>query len=179
MPAFHHPSRIESSLHILHQRNHPRINLTHEILVARIEIISIDGVEPEESVVKDGIYMLLHRVFASQSPDCTLHDWRIEESVVIHQIGLDGIAAPYPAVTFYSLNHHFPICQVQCIGTDLPDAVKQRVATFEGSTPCYILHLRLQSNTLHRNVALAFHQRIAHGTAARQQVVIVCSFGNG
>lgn len=35
------------------------------MFIACIEIIIIDGVEPEESVVKDGIYMLLHRILAS------------------------------------------------------------------------------------------------------------------
>ena len=86
MPPFNHASCVKSSLHIFHQRNHPRINLTHETLVTRIKIIIVDGIKPEERVVENSIYVLSHRVFATQGPDGALHDRRIEESIVIHQI---------------------------------------------------------------------------------------------
>ena len=136
-----HATPVEAALHIVHECLHAAVDLSHEVRVARIEVVVVDGVEPEERVVKDGVDVLLHGVFAAQCPDGAPDHGRVEEGVVVHQVRLYGIAAPHPAVALDALYHHLAVGQVQGVGSHLPDAVEQGVAALEGATLLHGLHL--------------------------------------
>ena len=177
--AFHHAAAVQSALGVVHQRLHAWVNLADKAGIARVEVVVVDGVEPEESVVQDGVDMLLHGVFATQRPDGAAHHGRVEEGVVVHQVRLDGIAAPHPAVALDALYHHLAVGQVQRVGPHLPDVVDECVAALERAAPLHVLHLREQRHAADADVTLALHQCIAHGAAANQPIVLALPLADG
>ncbi len=89
--------------------------------------------EPIEGVVHDGVHVSRDGIFASQLPDGALHAFRVEVKIVVHQVRLNGIAAPCPSVALDAVHEELACGELKCVGTDLPDDVQFDVAAAERS----------------------------------------------
>ena len=83
--------------------------------------------------------MRRHRILASQLPDGALHAFGIETQVVVHQIALDGVAAPGPSVAFDAVHEKLPRGEVQGVGGDLPYLIQFFIRTTEGTTSLRVI----------------------------------------
>ena len=63
-------------------------------------------------------------VFAPQLTDGALHALQVEAQIIIHQVRLNGIATPRPAVTLDAVHKELAGGEVHRIGTHFPDAVQ-------------------------------------------------------
>ena len=125
------PTLRETAQAVVHEGEHARIHLADEVAVARVLIIVIDRLEPVEGVVEDGVDVRRDGIFAAQLTDGALHRVAVEAQVIVHQIGLNGIARPGPAVALDAVHHEFARGEVHRVSADLPDAVQFLVGTFE------------------------------------------------
>ena len=142
--TFHHAIFICTSQYIIHHRLHTWIQLVDKVAVATIHIIIIYTKEPVESIVHDCITVAGHRVLATKQPDCTFHGFTIEEKIIIHQITLDSITTPYPAVAFDTVNKELAGSEMHGIGPHFPNTVQFFIIATETSTilfrKIFILH---------------------------------------
>ena len=91
----------------------------------------MNGLEPVECVVHDGIDVSRYGVFAAQLPDGALDAFRIEAQVVVHEVRLYGVARPRPAVTLDAVHEELTRGEVHRVGGNVPDIVYQVVRTAE------------------------------------------------
>ena len=78
-------------------------------------------------------------ILAAQLTDGALHGVAVEAQIIIHQIGLNGIARPGPAIALDTVHHEFARGEIHRVSPDLPDAVQLLVGTFERTTACEVL----------------------------------------
>lgn len=121
--ALHHAIIVSPSQYILHKRFHPRIQLPDKLLISRIHIIVVHTQEPVKSIIHDGVNMRSYRILSSLLPDGTLYSLRIKEQIVVHQITLNSISTPYPAITFDTINEKLPSSKMHRISTYLPNSI--------------------------------------------------------
>ena len=62
-------------------------------------------------------------VFTAQLTDGALHALQIKAQIVVHQVRLNGIAAPRPAVALDAVHKELAGGKVHRIGAHFPDAV--------------------------------------------------------
>ena len=136
--SFGHALAVSAAQHIVHQRHHAGPHLTHKILVARVLVIVGNRLEPVERVVHDGVDVGGDGVFAAQLADGALHAFRVEVQVVVHQVRLDGVARPRPAVALDAVHKKFAGGQVHRIGADLPDTVQLVIVATERTRTAFI-----------------------------------------
>ena len=112
--------------------------------VATIHIIVIYAKEPVESIIHDCITVAGHRVLATKQPDCTFDGFVIKEKIIIHQITLDGIATPYPTVTFDTVNEEFTGSEMHGVCANFPNTIQFFIIATEISAvffrKIFILH---------------------------------------
>ena len=133
------PTLREAAQAVVHEGEHARIHLADEVAVARVLVVVIDRLEPVEGIVEDGVDVGRDGILAAQLTDGTLHCVAVEAQVIVHQIGLNSIARPSPAVTLDAVHHEFACGEVHRVSSDLPDAVQFLVGTFERTTACEVL----------------------------------------
>ena len=73
-------------------------------------------------------------ILAAQLTNGALHGVAVEAQIIVHQIGLNGIARPSPAVALDAVHHKFTCGEVHRVSPYLPDAVEFVVGTFERTT---------------------------------------------
>ena len=128
-----HTFAVEPSLYIVHQRHHARPHLTDKGHVGCIVIVVEDGLEPVEGIVHDGVDVSRDGVFSTQLADGALDTFSVETQVVVHEVRLDGVAAPGPAVALDAVHEELAGGEVHGVGGNVPDAVQQVVGTAEGA----------------------------------------------
>ena len=133
------PTLREAAQAVVHEGEHARIHLADEVAITCVLIIVIDRLEPVEGVVEDGVDVGRDGILAAQLTDGAFHCVAVEAQIIVHQIGLNGIARPGPAVALDAVHHEFTRGEVHRICPDLPDAVQFLVGTFERTTACEVL----------------------------------------
>ena len=118
---------------VVHQRHHAWPHLADESCIACVLIVVEHRLEPVERVVHDGVDVGRHGVLAAQLADGALDAFRVEAQVVVHQIRLDGIARPGPAVALDAVHEELARRQVHRVGSHLPDAVQLVIGAAEGA----------------------------------------------
>ncbi len=114
------------------------------MFVTGIHVIIVNAYEPVERIVHNGIYVTGYRVFPTQHPDGSLHRFHIKEQVIIHQIALNCITAPYPTVTLDAIDKKFPGGEMHSVCAYFPNSVQFFIITSERSAvilrQIFVLH---------------------------------------
>ena len=148
--ALGHAIGIGTAEHIVHQRHHLWPHFADKGKVTRIVIVVGDGLKPVERIVHDGVDMGGDGVFSAQLSDGALHTFAVEVQVVVHQVRLNGVTAPHPAVALNPVTEEFAGRQVKGIGADIPDTVQLIVGTAERPA---LLRIKKRIFVIHRHIA--------------------------
>src|SRR5437899_5361184 len=60
-----------------------------------------------------------HRLLAAQGEQGARYSGRVEEEIIVHQVALAGIAAPYPAVALDAIDEKLPGIEVQGVSGNI------------------------------------------------------------
>ena len=126
-----HPVSVQPFFNVVHHRHHAWPHFAHEVCVGSILIVVEDGFEPVERIVHDGVDVGGDGVFAAQLTDGALDALRVEAQIVVHQVRLDGIARPRPAVALDAVHEELACGEVHRVGCHIPDAVDAVVRASE------------------------------------------------
>ena len=162
-----HAVSIGSAQTVVHQRFHTRIHLAHESLIAGVFVVVEYRLEPIERVVHDGIHVGRDGILAAQLADGALHAVQVIAQVVVHQVRLNGVAAPSPTVALDAVHEELTGGEVHRIGTHFPDTVQffiiatERAALLFVEGSVFVVHQHL----LIRGILAFFDIDIAEGLA--------------
>ena len=104
-----------------------RVYTSQKLLVAIRNIMLVQRDDPEQTVIQDGIYVLLNRELTDKANQRSLVNFFIGKQVSVYSCALISVTCPYPSVSFYAIKKSFSAIKMECICCDGVYIVKKRI----------------------------------------------------